>query len=373
MPDHEVTLRIDQLDRVRAQNERGGETSGRIDSDQIRTKVIGLFDRWTRTGKLIEPREFEVFGALLWESLVPAEISQFLDEALERARADDATLRIQLTFSNQARHLASLPWEYLYRPDEETRDGFFLATTRDLVLSRYLPLKYDRENLAAKEAPLRLLVAISTPVDLGPVITGKPLEAIQRLQAALGAQITVLEKPTVYSLIEAIENTCPHVVHMMGHGRFDRERAAGAVALHDDDLEQARWVEDGMFAEMVTETQVIPRLFVLHLCDGAAVDFDESFAGVAPQLVRSKIPAVVAMQYRITNKAAVTFIDSFYRSLAGGSPIDIAVQRARFRLRIGDPDAGVRDAGIPVLYLRSRDGVLEPPGDGAAREVGGEP
>jgi CHAT domain-containing protein len=156
----------------------------------------------------------------------------------------------------------------------------------------------------------------------------------------------------------------------MAHGRFDADEG-GAVALLDDELDAARWVDDRLFADLIAQGRTVPRLFVLHLCEGGAVDFDESFAGVAPQLIRTLVPAVVAMQYPITNGAAARFIKAFYGHIAAGQSVDDAAQRARFTLSIsGGSGVAWQDFGIPVIYLRSRDAVLDPAPAPAAAEPG---
>src|SRR5205823_2530038 len=100
------------------------------------------------------------------------------------------------------------------------------------------------------------------------------------------------------------------------------------------------------------------------LCEGGAVDFDANYAGLAPQLVRAGIQAVVAMQYPISNNAAIIFSRAFYRAMAKGEPVDIAVQTGRYRITTSISKAyDSRVFGIPVLYMRSRDGVIQPPND----------
>ena len=49
------------------------------------------------------------------------------------------------------------------------------------------------------------------------------------------------------------------------------------------------------------------RLAVLNACDGARTARSDPFAGVAGSLVQRDIPAVVAMQFEISDEAAVVF------------------------------------------------------------------
>src|ERR1700693_4391921 len=61
------------------------------------------------------------------------------------------------------------------------------------------------------------------------------------------------------------------------------------------------------------------------------------------------------MQFEITDAAAVDFSRGFYGALAEGYPVDAALSRARLVLHANDHGL---EWGTPVLYLRSRGGVL---------------
>jgi WD40 repeat protein len=72
--------------------------------------------------------------------------------------------------------------------------------------------------------------------------------------------------------------------------------------------------------------------------------------------VRRGIPAVLAMQYEITDRAAIEFARAFYEALADGLPVDAAVAEARIAVSLGVTNTV--EWGTPVLYMRSPDGVL---------------
>jgi uncharacterized membrane protein HdeD (DUF308 family) len=63
---------------------------------------------------------------------------------------------------------------------------------------------------------------------------------------------------------------------------------------------------------------------------------------------------VVAMQYQITDHAAIEFSRAFYESLADGLPVDTAVTEARVSVSMDS----MLEWGTPVLYMRSPDGRL---------------
>lgn len=106
------------------------------------------------------------------------------------------------------------------------------------------------------------------------------------------------------------------------------------------------------------------RLAVLGACNGATRDAGGSWTGVAPALVKEKIPAVVAMQFKVGDRAAISFMLTFYARVLDGYPVDQAVSEARRQIyRNPGPQgdwATIRDWGTPVLYLRSPDGILFP-------------
>jgi hypothetical protein len=70
-------------------------------------------------------------------------------------------------------------------------------------------------------------------------------------------------------------------------------------------------------------------------------------------LVRRGTPAVVAMQYEITDVAAVELSRAFYSSLAEGLAVDAALSEARKAVALSLP--GTLEWGTPVLYLRAPD------------------
>lgn len=54
------------------------------------------------------------------------------------------------------------------------------------------------------------------------------------------------------------------------------------------------------------------RLVVLNSCDTARASASDRFSSTASVLLRRGIPAVVAMQYEISDEAAITFARGFY-------------------------------------------------------------
>ena len=67
------------------------------------------------------------------------------------------------------------------------------------------------------------------------------------------------------------------------------------------------------------------RFVVLNACEGGRSDDQDPFAGVAQTLAKQGVPAVLAMQFEISDRAAIHFSERLYRaSLVRGDPIDAA-------------------------------------------------
>lgn len=67
------------------------------------------------------------------------------------------------------------------------------------------------------------------------------------------------------------------------------------------------------------------------------------------------LPAVVAMQFEITDSAAIDFAKGFYGAIANGRPVDAAVGQGRQAIFMQNNDI---EWSTPVLYLRAVDGVI---------------
>ena len=91
------------------------------------------------------------------------------------------------------------------------------------------------------------------------------------------------------------------------------------------------------------------RLAVLNACEGARSSVDDPFSGVATSLVRREIPAVVAMQLEITDRAAITFACELYAALADGYAIDAALAEARKAIFADENEV---EWATPVLFMR---------------------
>src|SRR5262249_35357727 len=98
------------------------------------------------------------------------------------------------------------------------------------------------------------------------------------------------------------------------------------------------------------------RLAVLNSCEGARGGTKEVLSSTAAVLMRRGVPAVVAMQYEITDRAAIEFTRAFYEAIADGQPVDGAVSEARIAVSLALQST--LEWGVPVLYMHAPDGRI---------------
>jgi CHAT domain len=356
----EIEVSVSETGEVSARGDdgavspRGQGEFGGVDAELVR--VFGRF--LTERGREWRRSEIKAFGSLLHRSLFPQEVWSWIEGRYDRLGTGDR-LRLQLTFPSEGlAHPAAVPWEYLHVPDRGGRDGFFVATDRRCILTRYIPQEVGRSRLAS--APrVRVLALVSQPRDLGEVVADPVVQQLTALAGTLPLEVTVSQQPTRRSLLRDVQRLRPHVVHFMGHGEYDGDRQEGRIALVDEEG-RVDWVAEAVLASVLEQADEVPRLVLLHSCAGAATDYSASFAGFAPRLIRRGVQCVVAMQYAVTNRTALAFSEEFYDGIARGLPVDEAVQAGRWTL-INLFEDDHRLLGIPVVYLYSRDAVLLPP------------
>jgi CHAT domain/WD domain, G-beta repeat len=184
-------------------------------------------------------------------------------------------------------------------------------------------------------------------------------------------QLTWAPSATWADLHDVLLSGTWHVVHFIGHGDFDPARDEGVLALTGEDGRKDL-VEASRLVDLLRQADPVPRLVVLNSCSGAASGVTDLFSGTAAALVRGGVTAVAAMQYEITDPAAVAFARGFYGAIARGRGVDEAVSSGRVAI-IG-LSSRTLEWVTPVLYLRGSDSHLfTVPAAQPAAEAGGQP
>ena len=318
----------------------------------------------------------------------------FRDTVLNRFNAelgkveDNESKGLRIRLIIEATEIADLPWELLYDPDPVRNR--FLATWTKTPVTRYLTVSPGNRQLTI-DPPVRVLVAI-------PGFTGLKVEREEQIVRAAFAdlekkklvELEFMKTPVAKkSILKRLAEGPPfHIFHFIGHGCFKRGEDEGYLLVNpagsgedsdvaskppkqiasdwlcgedfaelflDDALE---WLSAELFAELFANHPSM-KLIVLNSCQGAKVSSTRPLAGVVPRLFGREIPAVVAMQYPISDTAALRFSESFYHSLCNGYErglIDVAITSARHWMRIEEENK--LDFVTPVLFMRSDSGAI---------------
>lgn len=280
--------------------------------------------------------------------------------AFEQARASaqslEASIRLRLLFGPSAPELNNLWWETLVDP----KDGSPLNTTENLVFSRYLSSLDWRPVRLRPKGDLRALVMIANPTDLGENMAPiKVTEELKRAQENLGA-IPVTSLPpekgevraTLTNLIESLRETDKggfDILYLVCHGALIKEEPW--LWLENDEGKVARTSGSELVIRLKELTQR-PRLIVLASCESAGKSAGEALSSLGPRLAQAGVPAVIAMQGKVTMETIAQFMPVFFSELQRDGQIDRAMAVARGVVRTRP------DYWMPALFMRLKTGRI---------------
>jgi hypothetical protein len=313
---------------------------------------IGRPRRATR-GSLASSAATDVqrFGAELYDALFSPELRMTLATSITQAESRNAGLRVRLRLADVP-ELADVPWEFLWSADQR----LFMALSEWTPLVRYLDLPGAVRPLEVSP-PLRVLVLAASPSDLAALDAdaerARLRDALADLERRNLVVVDTAPEGTLAALQRMLRRQDYHVVHFIGHGMYDAAADVGVLAFEGPDG-RSQEVQADHVAMLLHDHRTL-RLAVLNSCEGARGGLHDPYAGTAQTLVRQGVPAVVAMQFEITDDAAVVFAQTLYEAIADGYPLDAATAQARMAIR---NDGNPVEWATPVLYLRSPDGQI---------------
>ncbi len=312
----------------------------------VRDKVLAS-SAVLRGAPTSDERPVRELGRRLFEALFADDVRSLYVASRQRAREQDSVLRLVLRV--RPPELARLPWEFLFDPGHQD----YLGLSMPLV--RYPEVLAPRQPLQVA-LPLRILGMVARPGDQHALDAG---DEQQRLHTALAGldreglvELSWVPGQTYDALEDALDQGPWHVFHFLGHGGYNRDTEEGTLALADHTGRTHPVAADDI-SRLLAEHRPL-RLVVLNACDTGRGGSSDAFSSTAATLIRREIPAVVAMQFEITDPAAIVFAQNFYQHVAKRRPVDDSVMRARRALRLANKDT--LEWGTPVLYLRALEG-----------------
>jgi WD40 repeat protein len=314
---------------------------------EVETSLIRSYSK-VLTRRTVSPEKAALeFGSRLAEVLLDGDIRVLFEDC--RRRAKEQRGRVRVLLETDGATVSQIPWEFAVDP--KIRDDYLALR---LSFARYLRVSTPVPPLSVTP-PLRVLGVHAHPSDRAQLDIDQEQESV----AALGSvssdlvDVTWLDGDRWSDLSDALETGGWHILHFIGHGGFDEELGSGFLELSDHAGAALR-VPAAQIGAAAAQTGDL-RLVVLNACESASTSGAGVFSSTAAKLMREGIPAVVAMQYEITDPAALAFAAAFYETLARGIPVDRAVTKGREIVRITQNSL---EWATPVLFLASDDAHL---------------
>jgi len=300
-------------------------------------------------------QEVEDLGRTLFRALFRGDVERRFLESLgavhERRRSRlgrGLCLRVTFDRNEDFALLATLPWEFLWD------QGRFLSRDRLTPVVRSLNAA-PPPSRAEPAAPLRVLLIPSNPTDLPSLKIGVEAGLVRRaLKHYPGIETVTMRHPTLDKL-RRLGDEVYHVVHFMGHGGLVEHQRDHFVLYFERTDHVAAPVPSMLLAECLQAVRGL-RLVVLNSCWSGAFprrQGQDPFTGVAASLVARGMPAVVAMQFPISDAAAIAFSQAFYERLARGDSVSAAATKGRLAILESEPES--LEWATPVVFLAGED------------------
>jgi tetratricopeptide (TPR) repeat protein len=342
---------------ARVFNSPGGQASADFTAPFSDLEIENFLLRVGRTRHAVrriespEMTSAKIFGGRLFDKVFAGDVRGCLRSSMDEANRQGVGLRVRLHLG-KAPTLADLPWEFLYNASMNR----FLGLSVETPVVRYLELP-ERIRPLTVAPPLRVLMMISSPTDFPQLDvkreSAKMDEALSDLEQRGLVKVERQENATLAELQRRLRQGQYHIFHFIGHGGFDEQQQDGVLILEDPE-ERGRRVSAQFIGTLLHDHRPL-RLAVLNACEGARASRADPFAGTAQSLVQQGIPAVIAMQFEVTDEAAICFTREFYAAIATGYPVDAALAEARKAIFA---EVSEIEWGTPVLYMRAPDGLI---------------
>lgn len=316
---------------------------------------------------------FKEVGHTLFDALFRGQVRDiFISTYSQKVQtSENSYLRLRMDINEAAPEVAVLPWEFMAR-----NDAFLCTQAKTQVTRQLLNLDYGNIKSLTVDGKPQALIVIPRGSGLE---TGQELETITGALEKAGIPYKVLggkdekgekdKKVTVQDVADKLATGDFNILHFIGHGKFEKGDDGvlhGSLRFNTpyEDMEEdedEEWVTEGRLQALMGNYENI-KLVVLNACKGAEIAERRSgrgFIGTAPALLRAGVPAVVAMQYAIRDDVAIQFAETFYGRLTEGrwaGQVDTAVTLARNACYLTYPQD--RGFATPILYLRSKDGII---------------
>jgi hypothetical protein len=296
---------------------------------------------------IAEPDEVEELGRSLHRFLFPQEVYDLFK------RCREGTINgIRLRLRIDPEELSILPWEFCF--DDETKQ--FLALERKTPITRYIAGSYASPTTLSMPKPIKMLVVLASPRDQPELDMDKEERGIRAALKDIPIELSILHHATGEKLHNSLLEIEPQILHFSGHGVL--KDGLGALALENPETGTTDPLNAKQIRGLVNRMGIT--MAVLNACETAKHSTRDALMGVAQSLIREEIPAVIAMQFLVSETVALMFTRRLYDFLFRGESLEQIVTETRVGIDINFENDRI-SWGIPVLFMRSKDGLLWKP------------
>ena len=282
------------------------------------------------------------FGAKLYRKVFSAEVEKLWQESKDGGSFLVACIRI----APEAVGLEVVPWETMFDGEE------FIAAGAKTGMSR-LPLDIlPKDEMSPVPLPLKMLAVISSPLDLDDnhrlQIEREQEILLQAVNTPAGrGRLQVdFEDEAKLDVLESALEAGYQILHFTGHGISPRD---GGGLLLEDAKGESRPTATTEILQSLQKAGAALRLAVFSGCQTARTLHVAGFRDLARGLAHRNLPAVVAMQFTISDAGGLKFAETLYPKLVEGRSVERAMSAARRILLQSDDPYLQGDALAPVL------------------------
>lgn len=354
----ELELRIEWLDKGRYFITARFSYPARDLEDQLLDPVEIEFDFNSLSQLAADP---EGYGKQLSAMLFGFPGSKVFD-AYSKARnlaASQSTLRVRLSIPASAPELHSLAWELIADPLGNKP----LLAQDNLWFSRFLASQDYRTHSEPDAGFIKALLVVASPADavgkwkLGEIDHAKEIE---RAMAALQSTGQTSQRrivatalaghATLSNIVSTLNGASYDILYLVCHGALIDGHEPRLLLEAENGNGQS--IAGQELVERLGDHGRQPRLVILASCESAGAQQEGVMNAIGPRLAAVGVPAVLAMQGKITQETASQFMVAMLRELADSGQIDRAVASARSLIR------GRPDWWMPTLFMRLKTGHL---------------
>ena len=336
---------------------------GKFNQEKITPKIQEII----KNPANLKDEQIQKVGEALFEALFDRDLREdFLSFYTEVVKKKKQPLQVILEINEIAMpEVVAYPWELMCLPDKYNQGDIHFATDRKLSFfrCRYQLKEEAKQPIKLNEGePLKIALVVSKPTsdpDLNNVEFREVSEYLKSLNDKPENKVNFLPlmvSKNFSNIVERLEEDAPDIFHFIGHGQLIEKNGEdiGQIAFVND-AGKADWKDAKMFSQLFSGHT--PNIVILQACETGKQSETNAFSSVAFRLMLQGIPVVIAMQYKVSNQTATTFVKEFYSQIIKGDSVEVAVQKSRSKLAM-DNGYEKRDFAIPVIYMNSLDGCL---------------